>query len=149
MHTFITYLKVTFMWLVVILVILLLLASVVVPLVLHNVQMLYMHIFLVLMFIMCLGVLRIYNGIFHNTRMIIELSKLVQKLTTELPGLRKVTTDSTRMNTQVLNQLRETLKGLKENNIKIDLLNDEIKKWRQANYGNSSRNTESTIKSGK
>lgn len=149
MHTFINYLKVIFMWLVVILFVLLVLASVIIPIIVHNFQMLYVHVFLVLMFIMCLGVLRIYNGIFHNTRMIIELSKLVQKLTTELPGLRKVTTDSTRMNTQVLNQLRETLKGLKENNIKIDLLNDEIKKWRQANYGNSSRNTGSTIKSGK
>lgn len=146
MHTFINYLKTILIWLVVILVVLLVLSSVIIPIVLHNVQMLYIHIFLLLMFIMCLGVLRIYNGIFHNTRMMIELTKKVQQVISEVPGLRKTVQDSNRVNSQVLGQLRETMKGLKENSIKIDFLNEEIKKWRQVNYGNNTRNTESTSK---
>ena len=140
MHTIINYLKTILTWLLVLAVVLLVLASVIVPIVLHNVQMLYTHIFLLLMFIMCLGVLRIYNGIFHNTRMMIELTKKVQQVVSEVPGLRKTLQDSNRVNSQAVGQLKETLKGLKDNSIKIDILNEKIEKWRQVNYGNNTSN---------
>ena len=140
MHTIIDYLKTALVRTAIGCAVSMLLFAIIYPIVIGSLKMLYIHIFLLLMFIMCLGVLRIYNGIFHNTRMMIELTKKVQQVVSEVPGLRKTLQDSNRVNSQAVGQLKETLKGLKDNSIKIDILNEKIEKWRQVNYGNNTSN---------
>ena len=140
MHTIIDYLKTALVWTAIGCAVSMLLFAIIYPIVIGDLKMLYIHIFLMMQLVMCFGVLRIYNSVFHNTRMLAELSKKVQQLLSDVPGLRKVITDNNRSGNQAVSALRETIKGLRENSTKLDLLNDEIKKWRQQNYGNTSSN---------
>lgn len=149
MHTFINYLKTVLVWTVIVCTVGFLLFTIIYPIIMGDLRMLYIHIFLLLQLIICFGILRIYNSIFHNTRMAVELSKKIQQLLSDIPGLRKVITDNNRVENQAVSALRETLKGLRENSTKLDLLNDEIKKWRQQNYDNTSSNNSGSRKAGK
>lgn len=149
MHTFIDYLKTALVWTAIGCAVGMLLFAIIYPIIIGDLKMLYIHIFLMMQLVMCFGVLRIYNSVFHNTRMSVELSKRIQQLLSDVPCLRKAITDNNRAENQAVSALRETIKGLRENSTKIDILNDEIKKWRQQNYGNTSRDNSGSRKAGK
>ena len=149
MHTFITYLKTVLIWSLLIGIVGILLFAIIYPIIIGDRNMFYMHIFLIIQLVTCLGIARIYNSVFHNTRTIVGLSKTIQKLMTEIPILRKVISDETKSSSKAVEQLRETLKGIRENSTKVDILSEEIKKWNQKNYGNISGDNSGSRKAGK
>ena len=57
----------------------------------------------------------------------------------EFPVLEHHLRDSTASTNRASARLHETVQALKDGNVDIELLSDEIKKWRQQ-YGNTTRN---------
>ena len=118
------------------------------PIVKNDMIMFYINAFLILFFIQTLGILRLYNAVFHNTKFMVSLSKAMNKWLNEVPALERLIRDDTTAQKRAVSQLHDTIQAIKNGSVKIDLLNDEIEKWRRQQQnininGNNSANNSS------